>query len=63
MKSDWKNERHVVLDACALIAFLNDEPGAEMVGHYTLGAPVATSDHHEFDSLESDGTARFIWIR
>jgi PIN domain nuclease of toxin-antitoxin system len=31
MKSDWKNESHVVLDACALIAFLNDEPGANVV--------------------------------
>lgn len=31
MKSDWKNETHIVLDACALIAFLNDEPGAEVV--------------------------------
>ncbi len=141
MKSDWKNETHVVLDACALIAFLNDEPGAEVVTavledvpsvemsainlleiaydairrsgdpqaahdllnviyqlpikiHWridnevfqhaarlkasfrisladalalalaeTLKAAVATSDHHEFDSLESSGTARFIWIR
>jgi len=141
MKSAWKNETHVVLDACALIAFLNDEPGAEIVAalledvpsvamsainlleiaydsirrsgepqaaqellntiyqlpikiHWlidnevfqhaarfkasfrisladaialalaeTLGAAVVTSDHHEFDPLESNGTARFIWIR
>lgn len=141
MKSDWKNETHLVLDACALIAFLNDEPGAEVVaailkdvpsvemsavnlheiaydairrsgdphagrelldivqqlpikihwhidGHlfhqaarfkasfrisladafalalaHTLNAPVATSDHHEFDPLEANGTARFVWIR
>ena len=31
MKSAWNNEPCVVLDACALIAFLNDEPGAEVV--------------------------------
>lgn len=141
MKSAWKNETHVVLDACALIAFLNDEPGAEVVAslleeipsvemsainlleiaydcirrsgqpqsvqelldlvhqlpikiHWqidhgvfqqaarfkassrisladafalalaqTLSAAVATSDHHEFDPLESNKLARFIWIR
>ena len=141
MKSAWKSETNVVLDACALIAFLNDEPGAELVAsmledvpsvemsainlleiaydyirksgdsqavrelldvidqlpikiHWriddevfqhaarfkatfrisladsfalalakTLNAAVATSDHHEFDPLESNRTARFIWIR
>ena len=31
MKSTWKDETQIVLDACALIAFLNDEPGAEIV--------------------------------
>ena len=31
MKSDCKNEPVVVLDACALIAFFNDEPGADVV--------------------------------
>ena len=31
MKSNWKDETTIVLDACALIAFLNDEPGADMV--------------------------------
>jgi hypothetical protein len=51
MKSDWKNETQVGLDACALALAK------------TLGAPLATSDHHEFDPLESNGTARFIWIR
>jgi uncharacterized protein len=141
MKSDWMNEPSVVLDACALIAFFNDEPGAEVVaaildevplvaisavnlleiaydairqsgnpyaayeslqavgqlpihirwdldrdifhhaarlkaGHRisladafalalakTLGAPVVTSDHHEFDTLEQQGITAFIWIR
>ncbi|MCB1132265.1 MAG: PIN domain-containing protein [Verrucomicrobiae bacterium] len=141
MRSAWKNETHVVLDTCALIAFLNDEPGAERVAAiledvpsvemsainlleiaydsirrsgdphaasdlldaihqlpikihwridnevfqhaarfkasfrisladafalalaHTLNAAVATSDHHEFDPLESSGTTRFIWIR
>ncbi len=141
MKSDWKNETHLVLDACALIAFLNDEPGAEVVAailkeipsvemsavnlleiaydairtsgdpqagrklldvidqlpikiHWqiddqvfhlaarfkasfrisladafalglaqTLNAALVSSDHHEFDHLEANGSARFIWIR
>ena len=141
MKSNWKDETTIVLDACALIAFLNDEPGADMVAamlednlsvemsainvleipydairstgstesatdilnainqlpiiiHWhmnedvfrhaaiyksshrisladaialafakSLNAPVATSDHHEFDLLDSKGLARFIWIR
>lgn len=141
MKSTWKDEKHIVLDACALIAFLNDEPGAEIVTailedspsiemsavnlleiaydavrrsgsshsineilevvnqlpikihwkidnevfHHaavlkssyrisladavalalakSLDAPVASSDHHEFDPLEANGTSRFIWIR
>jgi predicted nucleic acid-binding protein len=141
MKSTWKDETQIVLDACALIAFLNDEPGAEIVAamledcpsvemsainlleiaydavrssgssgaireildavnqlpikiHWhmneevfrhaaelkssyrisladaialalakSLNAPVASSDHHEFDLLEANGMARFIWIR
>ena len=29
----------------------------------SLDAPIASSDHHEFDPLEANGTARFIWIR
>jgi predicted nucleic acid-binding protein len=141
MKSAWNNEPCVVLDACALIAFLNDEPGAEVVAsvfetvasveisvinlleiaydalrrtgdtraahdvldaakhlplkiHWsigeevfqqaarfkadcripladaialatagTAGAPLVTSDHHEFDLLQEKTSARFIWIR
>lgn len=141
MKSTWKDETQIVLDACALIAFLNDEPGAEMMAamlensisvemsainlleiaydaarssgssaaiteildavnqlpikiHWhmneevfrhaaefkssyrisladaialalakSLNAPVASSDHHEFDLIEANGVARFIWIR
>jgi predicted nucleic acid-binding protein len=31
MKSNWKGETLVVFDACALIAFLNDEPGADII--------------------------------
>ena len=135
------NEPVVVLDACALIAFFNDEPGAEIVasiledtptvivaavnvlevaydavkvtGDKTAAmqiidsieklpcsvqwdlnptriaaaaafkvrhrismadavalalatdcaAPLATSDHHEFDPVDSAREARFIWIR
>lgn len=141
MRSNWKTETHIVLDACALIAFLNDEPGSEVVAavlqeapsveisvvnlleiaydavrrsgdpqsareildtvqqlpiniHWNISdsvfhhaahfkarfrisladafalalaktpdAPVATSDHHEFDHLETEEVARFIWIR
>ncbi len=141
MKSDWKNEPLIVLDACALIAFLNDEPGADHVDQIlqhtpavyisainlleiaydairTTGddnaaneiidavsqlpidvcwhidrniieiaarfksshrisladsialahaehqnAPLATSDHHEFEPLEAAGLARILWIR
>jgi predicted nucleic acid-binding protein len=141
MKSVWKDESCVVLDACALIAFLNNEPGADVITsifedvasveisiinvleiaydamrrsgdpqsirnvldtcgqlplkiHWqisdgvfqqaarfkadykisladaialatagTLGASLATSDHHEFDPLEEKAAARFIWIR
>lgn len=141
MKFDWKNEPVIVLDACALIAFFNDEPGAEVVeailetvpyveiaaanvleiaydavrrsGQSTSAreviesirrlpieirwemdeamieiaarfksqsrisladsialalagirdAPLATSDHHEFDPIETAGHARFLWIR
>jgi uncharacterized protein with PIN domain len=39
MKSTWKNEDHLVLDACALTAFLNDEPGAEVVAAILEEAP------------------------
>jgi predicted nucleic acid-binding protein len=31
MKSEWKDEPLVVFDACALIAYLNDEPGADVI--------------------------------
>lgn len=27
------------------------------------GAPLATSDHHEFDPIETARLARFLWIR
>jgi PIN domain nuclease of toxin-antitoxin system len=39
MTSDWKSESHVVLDACALIAFFNDELGAEIVDLLLQGPP------------------------
>jgi PIN domain nuclease of toxin-antitoxin system len=141
MSAPWKSEPVVVLDACALIAFLNDESGADLVASIlqevpvvemaainvlevaydavrTTGkvsaaaeilnsirelpidirwlldeamieiaarlktsyrvsladsvalalaisrnAPLATSDHHEFDSVRTAGAARFLWIR
>ena len=27
------------------------------------GAPLVTSDHHEFDPIERASKARFLWIR
>ncbi|MCX6880621.1 MAG: hypothetical protein NTW21_43465 [Verrucomicrobia bacterium] len=39
MKSKWKDEPHVVLDACALIAFLNDEQDADIVAAVLLEVP------------------------
>ena len=36
MKPDLKNELSVVLDACALIAFFNDEEGADIVAQVLL---------------------------
>ena len=39
MKSVLKNEPIVVLDACALIAFLNDEAGAEIVANLLRDTP------------------------
>ncbi len=141
MKSNWKAEPIVVLDACALIAFFNDELGADVIAAIledipavemaainlleitydavrrtrrpssatdvidavrqlpilirwdidqeivetaarfktrfrispadsialalagTRNAPLATSDHHEFDSIGTAGEARFLWIR
>lgn len=141
MKSDWKNEPLITLDACALIAYLNDEPGADIVelilrdapavqiaatnllevaydavrttgnpdaAHEIINAicqlpidirwhmdssvieiaagiktsfrisladsvalanavsqnaPLATSDHHEFEPLDAAEIARILWIR
>ena len=141
MKSALRNEARVVVDACALIAFLNNEPGADVVEdalkhvasveiasinllevaydavrktgrpeaaaevlrdveslpitiHRFIDdemikraaffktrfrisladsvalafsdlakAPLLTSDHGEFDPVESTGLVRFIWIR
>ena len=141
MKFDWKNEPLITLDACALIAYLNDEPGADIVesilkdapsvqvaatnllevaydsvrttgkpaaareiidavfqmpidirwhmdtlvietaarlktsfrisladsvalaNAVSQGAPLATSDHHEFEPIVAAGVARILWIR
>jgi PIN domain nuclease of toxin-antitoxin system len=40
MKSALKDEPTVVLDACALIAFFNDEPGADIVAEVLHVVPV-----------------------
>ncbi|MFH1097340.1 MAG: hypothetical protein V1749_07560 [Candidatus Desantisbacteria bacterium] len=42
-----------MLDACAIIAYFNNEEGANKV----------TSDHHELDVLEKKGLIEFEWIR
>jgi predicted nucleic acid-binding protein len=141
MNPVWKDEPVAVLDACSLIAYFNDEPGAEIVAgilqdvpsveipainlleiaydsvrrtgqnsaahdileavrqlpisirwemddeilksaarfkaHFKISiadaialavahsrdAPLVSSDHHEFDALETAGQSRFIWIR
>ena len=141
MNPVWKDESVAVLDACSLIAYFNDKPGAEIVAgilqeipsveipainlleiaydsvrrtgqnsaaldileavhqlpisirweldgqilesaarfkaHFRISiadavalavahsrnAPLVTSDHHEFDALETAGQSRFIWIR
>ena len=42
-----------VLDACALIAFLRKEPGAEVV----------TSDRQEFDPVAERGLCPITFIR
>ena len=69
MKSDWKNEPLVVLDACALIAFFKAFSRISLADAVALGlastrqAPLATSDHHEFEPIEAAGSSRFLWIR
>lgn len=60
MKSPWKNETHVVLDACALIAFLNDEPGAEIVAAMLADVPSVEMSavnllEIAYDSIRSSG--------
>ena len=40
MKSAWRDEPVAVMDACALIAFLNDEPGAEVVDAILRDVPL-----------------------
>ena len=60
-----------LLDACAIIAFLNDEAGADKVQWLLddLAAAVymncifVTADHHELDALEQNESIQFYWIR
>ena len=71
MKSAWKNETHVVLDACALIAFLNDEPGSEVVAAVLQEAPsveisVVNLLEIAYDAVRRSGdpqSARESWMR
>ena len=48
MPPEAESTERYVFDACALIAYLNDE---------------VSSDHHEFDQIAADEKARFFWIR
>ena len=56
------------LDACAVIAYLRQEPGAEVLKELierptTFLIPLVTTDHHEFDAIERKGHCRFMWLR
>ena len=42
-----------ILDACALLALLRDEPGGELL----------TADHDEFEPIEESEPIQFHWIR
>ena len=57
-----------VLDACALLSFIYNEPGCDVVQKAlgqtsVLGAAIFTSDHHEFDAVEQKENIGFCWIR
>ncbi|HSN75666.1 MAG TPA: hypothetical protein VL334_11365 [Anaerolineae bacterium] len=75
MPSHVEQAERYVFDACALIAYLNDEVGAKVAYRISLADSVAlgltqqldaslvSSDHHEFDRIDQDGKLRFHWIR
>lgn len=52
MSAPWKNEPVVVLDACALIAFLNDESGADVVASILQEVPVPVVEMAAINVLE-----------
>ena len=63
MKSDWKNEPCVILDACALIAFLNDEPGADVIASLfesTVSVEISVINLLEiaYDAVRRSGDSR-----
>ncbi len=63
MKSALKDEPTVVLDACALIAFFNDEPGADLVAealHVVPGVEIAAINLLEiaYDAVRRSGQQR-----
>jgi uncharacterized protein len=65
MKSNWRDEKRIVLDACALIAFLNDEPGAEIVAEileHTPSVEISAINLLEiaYDAVRRSGTAQSI---
>lgn len=65
----------IVLDACAIIAYLRDEPGASEVADVLLNpeyqcfahsinlCEVLTSDHAEFEPLVRQQVCRVRFIR
>lgn len=61
-----------VLDACAMIAYLRGEPGADKVSladcfamalTNRMQADLYTSDHHEFDPIAASGICSVKFIR
>jgi PIN domain nuclease of toxin-antitoxin system len=49
-----------VLDACALIAYLAKENGAENI---IRNGQLITSDHHEFEIIEKNESVGIKWFR
>jgi len=55
-----------ILDACSLIAVLNQEDGADSIllaQSIVSEAIVISSDHHEFDIIDENEHIEFLWIR
>ena len=68
--------QNYILDACALLALFDDEPGADIVEDLIDRAKnneialimnaanlIVTCDHVELDPVEKQGIVPFLWIR